>query len=147
MKKLIAALMLGTALVSPALARDVTISAGMVRYSGNAAYVAVYLTKPDGSYDSTLWLSGTKQRYLGELRGWIQAVQQSGATSLNIDGITGASVVSAFSMGLRPARVPAPSRSCGLERRRPLATCIPGAAPREARPRPCAERRALCMKA
>lgn len=94
MKKIIAALLLCTALVAPAaaLAREVTIDAQLVSYSGPAAYLSVYLTKPDGTYDSTLWVSGTKQRYLGELRGWVSAMRDAGATSLSLDGITGASV-------------------------------------------------------
>lgn len=94
MKKIIAALLLCTALVAPAaaVAREVTIDATLVRYSGNAAYLAVYLTKPDGTYESTLWVSGTKQRYLGDLSGWVSAMRDSGATSLSLDGITGASV-------------------------------------------------------
>ena len=91
MKQLVAALLLATALVSPtlAMAKDVTITTQMTNYSGNAAYLAIYLTKPDGSYDSTLWVSGTKTRYLGDLRGWIRAM---GSATVNIDGITGASV-------------------------------------------------------
>ena len=94
MKNIIAALLLCTALVAPAaaMAREVTIDTKLVNYSGQAAYLAVYLTKPDGTYDSTLWVSGTKQRYLGDLRGWVSAMRDSGATSLNLDGITGASV-------------------------------------------------------
>jgi len=94
MKKLIATLLLCTALVAPAaaMAREVTIDTTLVKYSGNAAYIAVYLTKADGTYDSTLWVSGTKQRYLGDLSGWVSAMRDSGATSLNLDGITGASV-------------------------------------------------------
>jgi hypothetical protein len=94
MKKIIASLLLCTALIAPgvAMAKDVTITTKLVNYSGNAAYIAVYLTKPDGSYDSTLWVSGTKQRYLGDLTGWVSAMQNSGATSIKLDGITGASV-------------------------------------------------------
>lgn len=94
MNKIIVALLLCTALVAPAsaIAREVTIDAKLVNYSGNAAYLAVYLTKPDGSYDSTLWVSGTKQRYLGELSGWVSAMRGAGVTTLNLDGITGASV-------------------------------------------------------
>lgn len=92
MKKLAAMLMLATALVAPATAwaRDVTIEAQMVRYSGRPAYLAVYLTDPSGAYQSTLWVSGHKTRYYGTLRGWAQGVSQAG--SLNLDGITGASV-------------------------------------------------------
>ena len=92
MKKLAAMLMLATALVAPATAwaRDVTIEAQMVRYSGRAAYLAVYLTDPSGAFHSTLWVSGHKTKYYGKLRGWAQGVSQAG--SLNLDGITGASV-------------------------------------------------------
>lgn len=92
MKKLAAMLMLATALVAPAIAmaRDVTIQTSLVQYSGHAAYLAVYLTNPDGSYNSTLWVSGQKSKYLGDLRGWARAASTAG--SLNLDGITGASV-------------------------------------------------------
>lgn len=92
MKKLAAMLMLATALVAPgwALAKDVTIEAQMVRYSGHAAYLAVYLTDPAGTYHSTLWVSGQKTKYYGTLRGWVQGVSRAG--SINLDGITGASV-------------------------------------------------------
>ena len=92
MKKLAAMLMLATALVTPgvALARDVTIETTMVRYSGHAAYLAVYLTDPSGAYHSTLWVSGHKTKYYGTLRGWVQGVSRVGG--VNLDGITGASV-------------------------------------------------------
>jgi hypothetical protein len=92
MKKLAAMLMLATALVAPAvaMARDVTIETSLVQYSGHAAYLAVYLTNPDGSYNSTLWVSGQKSKYYGDLRGWARAASSAG--SLNLDGITGASV-------------------------------------------------------
>jgi hypothetical protein len=91
-KKLISALMLATALVAPglAMARDITIETTMVRYSGHAAYVAVYLTKPDGSYDSTLWVAGRKTKYYRDLPGWISAASTGG--QITLDGITGASV-------------------------------------------------------
>ena len=94
MKKIIASLLLCTALVAPAaaMAKDVTITATLDKYSGRAAYLAVYVTKPDGSYDSTLWVAGTKQRYFGDLRGWISAMTSAGMTTLNLDGITGASI-------------------------------------------------------
>ena len=92
MKKLAAMLMLATAPVAPgmAVARDVTIDTQLVRYSGNAAYLAVYLTDPSGAYHSTLWVSGHKTKYYGTLRGWAQGASQAG--SLSLDGITGASV-------------------------------------------------------
>lgn len=92
MKKLTAMLMLATALVTPgaAFATEVKIEAQMVRYSGPAAYLAVYLTDPTGAYHSTLWVSGHKTKYYGTLRGWVQGVSRKG--SINLDGITGASV-------------------------------------------------------
>lgn len=92
MKKLAAMLMLATALVAPAvaMARDVTIETSLVQYSGHPAYLAVYLANPDGSYNSTLWVSGQKSKYFGDLRGWARAASSAG--SLNLDGITGASV-------------------------------------------------------
>lgn len=92
MKTFAAMLMLATALVAPgvAWARDVTIEARMVRYSGHAAYVAVYLADASGAYHSTLWVSGHKTKYYGTLRGWVRGVSQAG--SINLDGITGASV-------------------------------------------------------
>lgn len=93
MKKFLAILLLSTALVAPgaALARDVTISTTLANYMGNNAYLSIYLTKPDGSYETTLWVSGSRMRYLGELRGWVSALQQWGG-NLSLDGITGASV-------------------------------------------------------
>ena len=83
MKKLAAILMLATALVAPsaAWARDVTIQAQMARFSGNAAYMAVYLTDASGAYQSTLWVSGHKTRYYGTLRGWVQGVKQAGSAN------------------------------------------------------------------
>ncbi len=92
MKKLAAILMLTTALVLPGAVRaaDITVQAQMAPYSGNAAYAAVYLTDAAGNYQSTLWVAGYKTRYYGALRGWAQGVRQAG--SLNLDGITGASV-------------------------------------------------------
>lgn len=93
MKRLAATLMLATALVAPglAMARDITIQTSLVQYSGHPAYLAVYLANPDGSYNSTLWIAGQKSRYYGDLRGWARAAS-SGGGSINIDGITGASV-------------------------------------------------------
>jgi len=91
-KKLAAMLMLATALVAPgvATAADVTIQTTLVQYSGHAAYLAVYLANPDGSYNSTLWVSGRKAKYYGDLRGWARGASADG--SLKLDGITGASV-------------------------------------------------------
>ncbi|MBU2534045.1 MAG: DUF2271 domain-containing protein [Alphaproteobacteria bacterium] len=91
MKKLIAALLLGTALLAPigAQARDVTISTQLANYSGPNAYLAIYLTAADGSYETTLWVAGGRSRYYRDLSGWYRGIAQAGG---NIDGITGASV-------------------------------------------------------
>lgn len=92
MKKLAAMLMLATALVAPgaAMAADVAINVQMVRYSGNAAYMAVYLTDAAGAYQSTLWVAGRKTRYFGSLRGWAAGASQD--ATISFDGISGASV-------------------------------------------------------
>ena len=86
MKKIIASLLLCTALIAPAaaMAKDVTITTTLDNYSGRDAYLAVYVTKPDGSYDSTLWVAGSKQRYLGDLRGWISAMTAAGRPSPSV---------------------------------------------------------------
>jgi hypothetical protein len=101
MKKLLLSLLLCTALIAPAaaIAKEATISTTLTNYSGHDAYLAIYVTKPDGSYDSTLWVAGSKTRYLGDLRGWVSALQGSGAT-LSLDGITGASVGSGQTLSI-----------------------------------------------
>lgn len=102
MKKIIASLLICTALVAPAvaMAREVTITTSLDRYSGREAYLAIYVTNPDGSYNSTLHVAGGKTRYLGELRGWVYALQSSGA-NLSLDGITGASVGSGQTLTIK----------------------------------------------
>ncbi len=90
MKKFAALLLLATALATPAMAREVKINVDLVNYSGRAAYLAVYLTKADGNFEKTLWLAGSKPRYLGDLRGWLMAASSAG--TIQIDGVTGASV-------------------------------------------------------
>lgn len=91
MNKFTTALLLGTALVAPsaAFAKDITVDVKMARFGGYPAYAAVYITNPDGSYNSTLWVAGSKQRYLGALRQWAKGVSVAGVT---LDGISGASV-------------------------------------------------------
>jgi len=101
MKKFLFPLLLCTALIAPAvaMAKDATITTTLANYSGREAYLAIYVTKPDGSYDSTLWVAGSKTRYLGDLRGWVSALQGSGAT-LSLDGISGASVGSGQTLSI-----------------------------------------------
>ncbi|MGV8833950.1 MAG: DUF2271 domain-containing protein [Devosia sp.] len=91
MKKLTAILLLATAFSVPgiAYARDVTVAIQMINYQGPPAYLAVYLAKPDGSYDSTLFVAGNRTEYYRHLRGWIRGFSSS---SQSLDGITGASV-------------------------------------------------------
>lgn len=91
MKKTLYALMMATALVSPtaAMAREITIATTVGDYYGPNAFLAIYLTKPNGAYDSTIWVAGYKSRYYRTLSSWYRGISQSGG---NIDGITGASV-------------------------------------------------------
>lgn len=100
MKKFLAILLLGTALVAPAssYAAQVTVSGQMNSYSGPEAYLAVYLARPDGSYDSTLYVAGRKTRYYRELSGW--ARYAAADATLNLNGITGASVGSGRSFAV-----------------------------------------------
>lgn len=101
MKKFLLPLLMCTALIAPgaAMAKDASISLTLTAYSGREAYLAIYVTKPDGSYESTLWVAGSKTRYLGDLRGWVSALQGSGA-SLSLDGISGASVGSGQTLNI-----------------------------------------------
>lgn len=97
MKKLTAILLLATAFSVPGLAyaKDATLALQMTSYQGPPAYLAVYLTKPDGSYDSTLWVAGGRSDYYRHLRGWIRGISNSNE---RIDAITGASVGSGRTM-------------------------------------------------
>lgn len=97
LKKITAVLLLATAFSAPGLAyaKDATLAIQMTGYQGPPAYLAVYLTKPDGSYDSTLWVAGGKSKYYRHLRGWIRGVSNSNE---RLDSITGASVGSGRSM-------------------------------------------------
>jgi len=101
MKKLTAALLMATALMTPSLASaaTVTVTTTIDAYRGPAAYMVLYLTKPDGTYDSTLFVAGRHQRYMGELRGWVRSLRT--AKSLSLDGITGASIGSGQTLTLR----------------------------------------------
>ena len=91
MKKLTAILLLATAFSAPGLAyaKDATLAIQMTSYQGPPAYLAVYLAKPDGSYDSTLWIAGGQGDFYRHLRGWIRGISN---TNDRIDAITGASV-------------------------------------------------------
>lgn len=91
MKTLVAALAATTALTLPdlALARQVTLRTTLNDYGGEGAYLAIYVTDPQGAYAGSLWMAGGKAKYYEHLAGWYRA---TGGDTAQIDGITGASV-------------------------------------------------------
>jgi hypothetical protein len=97
MKKLAATLGLATAIAFPALAeaKTVTLNTTLKSYSGNGAYLAIYLTDAQGKFYSTLRVSGRKAKYHSHLRDWSRG---NASENRNIDGITGASVGSGQSL-------------------------------------------------
>lgn len=72
-----------------AQAREVTLQADLTDYSGNDAYLAVYLTNAQGQYQQTLWVAGKKAKYYRHLTDWARG---SGLKASEFDGLTGASV-------------------------------------------------------
>ncbi|MDR2238989.1 MAG: DUF2271 domain-containing protein [Zoogloeaceae bacterium] len=90
-KPLVAATAAACALALPTLAhsRPVTLAATLNNYSGNGAYLAVYLTNAKGEYVSTLWVAGGKAKYYKHLADW-NRLSANDAKRLN--GVTGASV-------------------------------------------------------
>ncbi|WAF84325.1 DUF2271 domain-containing protein [Metapseudomonas otitidis] len=72
-----------------AQAREVTLQADLTDYSGNDAYLAVYLTNAQGQYQQTLWVAGKKAKYYRHLTDWARG---SGLRASEFDGLTGASV-------------------------------------------------------
>lgn len=91
MNKLVIAGCLTAALALPTLAqaREVTLTTQLKPYSGNGAYLAVYLTDASGTYQKTLWVAGKKAKYYKHLSGWARS---GGAAAGQYDGVTGASV-------------------------------------------------------
>ncbi|MFC0339483.1 DUF2271 domain-containing protein [Paracoccus niistensis] len=91
MKPLAAVLALSTALTLPALAfaRPVTLTVTLNNYGGDGAYLALYVTDPQGAYAGSLWMAGGKSKYYDSLSGWYRA---TGGDTRQVDGITGASV-------------------------------------------------------
>lgn len=74
----------------PALAqaREITLQTTLKEYRGNEAYLAIYVTDAEGSYQRTLWVAGKKAKYYKHLRDWARA----GNKAAEYDGLTGASV-------------------------------------------------------
>ncbi|KAF0864369.1 DUF2271 domain-containing protein [Pseudomonas sp. LD120] len=91
MNKLFVASCLAAALALPALAqaREVTLTTRLKNYSGNNAYLAIYLTDANGAYQKTLWVAGKKAKYYKHLPGWARG---GGTAAGQYDGVTGASV-------------------------------------------------------
>lgn len=86
---LAAAVTLGGASLGSAEAKTVTVEVKMTRYGGPGAYLALYLVDAKGAYQETLWIAGSRQRYLRSMRQWSR---NFASNPQEIDGITGASV-------------------------------------------------------
>lgn len=71
-----------------ASARQVAIETQLSDYGGDGAYIAIYVTDPNGRYQSTLWVAGTKAKYWRHLGDWYRAT----GGKAKVDGISGASV-------------------------------------------------------
>jgi hypothetical protein len=91
MNKTAIALGLAAALIMPmaAEAKTVTLTTTMATYSGNGAYLAIYLTDAQGKFHSTLHVAAPKAKYHRHLRDWARG---NATTKQRLDGLTGASV-------------------------------------------------------
>lgn len=89
MRACLLCLALGLTPSAPAEAARLRLKATMERYSGNAAYLAVYVTDAQGHYRATVQVFGEKVQYYPHLAHWMRGV---GPQSTTLDGITGASV-------------------------------------------------------
>lgn len=93
MKKNFLIVSLVAALTLPVLAqaRPVIFTTELSSYSGDGAYMALYLTDAKGQYKRTLWVAGKKAKYYKHLSEWARG---SGLKKTEYDGKTGASVLS-----------------------------------------------------
>ena len=91
MKKILLSLCIAGALAMPAIgqARPVTLTTQLKNYSGDGAYLAIYVTDAKGVYKKTLWVSGKKAKHYKNLRDWARG---SGLRPSEYDGVSGASV-------------------------------------------------------
>ncbi len=78
-----------SALCTTVSAREIVLTTELQNYSGDGAYLAIYLTNAAGQYQNTLWIAGQKSKYYQHLSGWARG---SGLRSSEYDGLTGASV-------------------------------------------------------
>jgi hypothetical protein len=81
--------MAAMALPFAAQARVVTVTTALRTYSGDGAYVVIYVTDGQGRVHSTLHIAGPKAKYHKHLSSWNRA---AGAARRPLDGVTGASV-------------------------------------------------------
>lgn len=97
MKSLLATLALTTALTVPglAMARPVTLTTTLKTYSGDGAYLALYVADPSGTYVGSVWVAGGRSKYYKHLSDWYRVTR--GKRS-EVNGITGASVGSGRSL-------------------------------------------------
>ena len=91
MNKLAYSLCLAGVLALPGMAqaRPVTLTTQLQSYSGDGAYMAIYVTDAAGQYKKTLWVAGKKSKYYKHLRDWARG---SGMRASEFDGVSGASV-------------------------------------------------------
>ncbi|WP_259754316.1 DUF2271 domain-containing protein [Pseudomonas sp. GCEP-101] len=91
MKTTLITLAVAGAVAGPALAqaRELTLDTTLTDYSGNNAYLAIYLTDAQGQYQRTLWVAGPKAKYYKHLGDWARG---SGLRATEFDGLSGASV-------------------------------------------------------
>ena len=91
MNKLAYSLCLAGVLALPGMAqaRPVTLTTQLQSYSGDGAYMAIYVTDAAGQYKKTLWVAGKKSKYYKHLRDWARG---SGMKASEYDGVSGASV-------------------------------------------------------
>jgi hypothetical protein len=71
------------------MARPVTLNMSLNEYSGDGAYLALYVTDSSGAYAGSLWIAGRKSKYYKHLKNWHRV---NGHKRAEINGITGASV-------------------------------------------------------
>ena len=74
---------------APVSAKQLTISTQLKQFGGRPAYIAVYLTDPNGRLYDTLWMAGYKSKYYVHLREWMRGARQS---RTRVSSVTGASV-------------------------------------------------------
>lgn len=91
MNKTALTLCLASLIALPALgqAKPITLTTTLKNYSGDGAYLAIYVTNAQGQYQKTLWVAGKKVKYYKNLRDWARG---SGMKASEFDGVSGASV-------------------------------------------------------